>query len=498
MGKPNQPGWFQRISRKFVLSTTGWWTSGGSSGGEYGSGQTGSRHRSRIPGGMPSDNREELRPQTRQQILKRSRHLSKNSGFPVEMASLMRVYAIGEGMRPQAMTESEDWNNLAEEYAANAARRPEITGRFTMAEVQGMVSQAIDFDGEIFALKTRDKFDVPKIQLLETHRISTITDDKKRLYDGIEYDAVGRPKWYHLIVPEPGRRFSTKTRRIPARSMLHIYDPTRISAARALPPGQAGLLHSQDKLETIALMKHKVKDHAEKSLVLKSDRARALEDGDFAVDSEADEYASQPTDEQAVSDALGGRTLRINADEELKALESESPHAAFFELVKWLETDESGGQLPYEVVRNGKDIGGANIRLVVSKADRKIKCRQQIIETRLMQPWWFYVIGDAIDIRELAPEQNWHRSRCSTTKRITVDAGREAQANREDVILGPKLISEDVSERGGDFDEWLRMRAMEARKIMTAAGIAETEPIPVEMLWNPNPSGSALNENQSP
>lgn len=478
----NLPGWFQKAARRVGVSITPIKPKS-----EYGSGQTSSRKRQRIPGGQPRDGKKELANGTRTQIVKRSRHIGQNSGFSEENADLMDIYAIGAGMRPQATTEDADWNGEAELLFNDWSRRPEITGQFSLGECQTLISRAIDRDGEVFILKTRDRFGVPRIQLLETHRISNETDAKKRIYDGIQYDRNGRPRFYLLIVDDDANPYRPKTRKIRAASILHIFEPRIISGSRALPPGQQGLLGLQDSIETSSLMSQKVKDYAEKSMVLKSDRADALADGDIGFDSE--DQPPQQTDEQAVSDALGGRSLRINADESLDVLTSQEPHANFHAHLEYLEREASGGRLPFEFTRNSKDIGGASIRMITSKVGRKIERRQGIIQGRGLNPLWFFVIGDAIDEgitpRELAPVPGWHRVGWTPTKSITVDAGRESQANREDIIAGIKPIGVEQAERGSDFDEWLAIKTTEARKIMTAAGIAESEPIPLELIYNP-------------
>ena len=459
----------------------------------YESGQGHSPRRGPVPGSNPRDGREELTSGTRQQIVKASRHVGQNYGYKEENAQLFQIYAVGEGMRPQATTENKDWNDEAEGIFNDWARNPDITGRFNLTLLQHLWSRAIDFDGEIFVIKTRDRFDVPRLQTLETHRFSTKTDAKKRLYDGIEYNAVSGPRWYHLLKQDPKNRFSMDTRRVPAGSIIHIYDPTSVSLSRQPPSGQHGLNYGRDVLELNALMTHKVKDHAGKSMVLTSDRPNAAEDSDLNLNSE--DLSDLRSDADAIAKQVGGEIIDLYTNEDLKAMQSAEPHANFHNHIEHLERDQGG--MGYELVRNAKDLGGATVRLFVSKAGRKINHRQMILE-RANNAVWFFIIGNAINSGELAPMPRWHLPTWTRTKSITVDAGREAQANREALILGSKLLSAEVSEHGGDFDEHIKRRAMEARKIMQAAGIPDTEPIPIDMIWNPGgtaPESALISEN---
>ena len=92
------------------------------------------------------------------------------------------------------------------------------------------------------------------------------------------------------------------------------------------------------------------------------------------------------------------------------------------------------------------------------------------------------MIGDAIDRGELEPMKGWNRVRFVTPRRITVDAGREAQQNRADVETGLKTLEEHFAELGQDFDEQLEIRAQNAKRIVDAAA---KYGVPVEMLYKP-------------
>jgi hypothetical protein len=52
--------------------------------------------------------------------------------------------------------------------------------------------------------------------------------------------------------------------------------------------------------------------------------------------------------------------------------------------------------IPFEFAADSSKIGGAGVRLIVAKADRRFSFRQMILESRLIKPVWAYVIGDAI------------------------------------------------------------------------------------------------------
>jgi hypothetical protein len=60
----------------------------------------------------------------------------------------------------------------------------------------------------------------------------------------------------------------------------------------------------------------------------------------------------------------------------------------------------------------------------------------------------------------------WQRVDFGTEKRVTVDAGREANANRMDIEFGLKTLTDDYAERGLDFKTEARKRARDIKILM--------------------------------
>jgi capsid protein len=121
----------------------------------------------------------------------------------------------------------------------------------------------------------------------------------------------------------------------------------------------------------------------------------------------------------------------------------------------------------------------------VAKADRRFSYRQLILIQRFLKPTWGWVIGDAIDRGELEPMKGWNKVTWVTPRRITVDAGREAQQNRADVETGLKTLEDHYAELGMDFQEELEKRGQNAKEILE---IAKRYGVPPEMLYKPQGS----------
>jgi lambda family phage portal protein len=433
-----------------------------------------SPRRGQVPGAAPTDTKKELTSHTRRELVRRSRYLNRNSGFSREMVADMAIYSTGDGIRPQPQSDDADWNKAAEAYFARWAARAEITRRFSFEECQYLVCRGLDVDGEYFCLKVRDGLGLPRLQLVESHRIGDTLGSAETV-DGIKLDAFGAPVAYRLILDD------NATRDVPANAVMHIFEPESASGVRQPPTLQHSINHILDEMEMLALEKHAVKDNADIARILKRESGSLDESGDFSV--ETGEQPNAASDASLLQRIVGGKLVALKPGESLDSFQSNRPSPVFTGFLEHLKRDSAAGMLPYEFVLDASNIGGAGVRLIVAKADRRFSYRQMILIQRLLQPTWGYVIGDAIDRGELAPVKGWNKVGWVCPRRVTVDAGREAQQNRADVETGLKTLSDHYSELGMDFREELERRAQDAKAIMEAAA---KYGVPVEMLYRPS------------
>jgi capsid protein len=434
--------------------------------------------RGSVPGAAPTDSRNELTSTVRTELVRKSRYMHKNSGFVRELVANMAIYSTGDGIRVQAQSPEPEWNRAAEAYFALWSARCEVTRRFSFEECQALVCRGMDIDGEYFIHKTRDGDGEPRIQLLESHRIGDLFGSQETV-DGVGLDPFGAPLFYRVIED------SGKARDMSADSILHIHEPEWAGGVRAHPTIQHSINHVLDEMELLALEKHAVKDNADVSRILKTARGEIDDNGDFVVG--ASGPANEASDPVSLQKIVGGKLVALKPDESLESFQSNRPSPTFTGFLEHLRRDSALGMIPFEFAADSSKIGGAGVRLIVAKADRRFSFRQMILERRLIRPVWTYVIGDAISRGLLPPIEGWWKICTVPPKRVTVDAGREAQQNRADVEMGLKTLSDHFQELGADFGEEIERRASDAKLILETA---EKYGVPVEMLWKP--TGSAL------
>lgn len=442
-----------------------------------------SSRRSRVPGAAPTDAKKELTPYARRELVRKSRYLNKNSGFAREVVGDMAIYSTGDGIRPQAQTEDPEWNRAAEEYFKRWSSRPEVTNRFSFEECQNLVCRGVDVDGEYFVLKIRDRFGRARIQLVESHRVGSGADDTESI-DGVLFDAFGAPLAYMI------QQDDSSYLPVYANAVMHIFEPEFASGARSHPTMQHSINHILDEMEMLALEKHAVKDNQDVSRIIKRESGTLEDDGDFRVSPDTGEAADQ-SDPTAIQRITGGKVLALKPGESMDSFQSNRPSPVFTGFLEHLKRDSSAGVLPYEFVLDSSKVGGAGVRLIVAKADRRFSYRQLILIQRFLKPSWGWVIGDAIDRGELVPMKSWNKVAWVTPRRVTTDAGREAESHRKDVEMGLLTFSDHFAEMGMDFREEIERRAQDAKEILE---MARRYGVPVDMLYRPSGTQSVAQQ----
>lgn len=410
--------------------------------------------RADVPGGFPTDAFLELDEHAQRELVRRVRYLAKNDGVARELVNCMQIYAVGDGITPQASTASDAWNAAAEEYFASWARFPEVTGKFTFAKLQKFVCRAFDVDGEIFAVKTEID-GVPKLQLVETQRVPLLSDEQWT--SGVRLDELGRPVAYRFDVGD-GKFVS-----VPADSVIHAFIAQTPFDVRGVPWLQHSVNNLIDATEFLALEKHAGKQSLELALVYKSDNPDKFDEDDSGLPSAASDPAEERTGAKSIYEVTGGKAVVLGTNEDVKTLMPARPSEAVVNFTKAVHRLSCDGAIPYEFALDSSTVGGAGVRLVVAKAARYFSERQTEIIDKFLDPVWKFVVGHAVASGALPAEPGWDRVEWVTPRSLTVDAGRDAAQERENVKSGLKTLTDYLAESGEDVRKFLRRRALEIR-----------------------------------
>lgn len=469
MAQPQKPNIFQRAVMAVTKRLLPRAYTGSFESAKY------SIHRTRVDAVMPADFRLELSEAARVELVRLSRWMVNNNGFYRQMVRDTSTYVIGDGIFLQALGGDSDWQTLVEAEWEAEMKQAEVTGRYSLLESLVLICEAMDVDGEIFAIKTI-KGGIPKYQLVESHRVQTPPNliGRPNIQEGIQFNEYGQPTFYY-ITGRDNKSFS----RIPAASMMHIYEPNRSTAIRAYPPHQHALNNLRDEMDLLSMEKVAAKDNSRVSRILKTNDP-SPDMGDVGLGEPTNRNPS--TDPAIISRTLGGVTAVLQPNEDLVGYTPSRPTPAFNGMIDHLRRDSSmGGGLPYEVLVSPAAVGGAAARFIVAKTNRYVSRRFASICNRFLTPWFEFWLGTKITRGDLPSARNWWKHEWQGSKPITVDAGREAANDRADLMMGIATPQEILQQYGKNYE---RVMVQKAKNLAFRNKVAEAYGIKPDALLN--------------
>lgn len=421
-----------------------------------------------------TDSRQDVDAYDRLRLLALSRRLFINN--PIIRASVneMARYSVGPGIRPQARSGDQAWDRRAEEYFAMFAESADVRGMLDFYELQSLASLAIDRDGDVFFILTRKRDGTPAVQVVEAHRCGTPRDaDQKLVIDGVQADAAGRPLKYYFSNDAENKIFKA----IAADSVIHMFEPDRPDQFRGYPRTAVALIPMLDRDEVLRMEMQGVKAATSLGMVITNNTGSAQ--GGFFGSS------THNTGDAITSETIysGGGIARLKPGESVQTFSLTRPNEkldAFLD--QYIRAASIGMGLPYEFVWNSERLAGTAQRFTLAKAQRRFEERQRLIINRLCSRIWRYVIAAGIESGELPRSEGWKNVVWQTPRKLTVDAGRESQAIREEYKLGFTNLADVIGADGSDWQEVINQKISETKFIQDRCAEEGIDPSTIQLL----------------
>lgn len=416
-----------------------------------------SRKRPVIYGAHARDSRLDLNEATRTELLKLARHMYRNVGLIKGAVDSIATYSIGPGLRPQYRGTDQEFGRLCEEYWRDmVAPSPEVTGRMTWTDMLLTLSRSIDVDGDVFVVMTEKG----KLQIVEGHRVCE--GDDYGTADGVFLGKLGEPTAYLIQTGELYRKLGAET-------VIHLMELERPDQIRGGSSLARALNHVRDLKMLGEFEKDALKLQGSIAAVITTNEGSELagQGGFFGTVQAQDSGENTIAREEITSSAT---IPRLAAGEKIEMIGPNRPHAGFEPFAKFLIRDVAMGLgLPVEFVYDPASVGGAGMRFIVAKAQRRFEQRQRLLIDRFCNRAWRYFIGGAIANGDLPAVEDYAKVTWQTPKSLTVDAGREAQQAREDYKAGLSSLQDYFGELGQDWEEQVRQIAKE-REFIASIG----------------------------
>jgi len=379
-----------------------------------------------------------------------------------------------------------DANNAAHaDYFVQASKVLNVAGG-DLDEDLDLTSKAIDVDGDIGFLLCETDSAFPQYQIWQGHRIGsgvgivdgsavsfiTQTPDGDtvtvagKIYDGVILDDVMRPVGFRLLVDELGN-----FQDVPAWNFIWLGERSRTDEGRTMTNLVHALENGQDRMEIIGIEKDGLKVTSTPGLVLYTDEAddmlgmeipavnRVAVAGDQCAPGNGN-HIPPPMSREALR---AGMIVRRSKGDKLESHQVNRPNPALKEFDEVLAAPIAQGMgLPLGFVYRPEDLKGAAMKLVTAKAKRRFSKRQRLLIRRLLNRLYFWIISKGIKLGDIPQTREPWRVKWQVTQSIVVDAGREAMQDRADIWAGHRTLQEDAAERGMDWKQIKRQKAIEA------------------------------------
>lgn len=417
------------------------------------------------------DTWEMIKAWDRTRALSQSRFVFANIGWVRGAVLALKRYSVGSGITPQWQTGNESWNKRAEEFWHEWVKIADATGRHTFNELLGMACVGIDVDGDAGFILGKTDTGFPKVRLIEGHRIGSSTDLGGNWRDGVLLDSLGRPIKYR--VNNGASQFDSDFIDLSAADFIHLFEPTSASQYRGIPTITHGINDARDLRDILTLEKKGTKSSLAVSLVdyrMDGDDSGLLGD----ADTESGDIPREKLD--------GGLVLSRRVGESVQSLQSARPTQGIGEFEKLLVRSVALGMgLPPEFVYDPTLSRAAASRMIAAQAQRRFAERQNLIVEKVLNRLAFWVVSVAVKRGDIPPSPEAYRIHWQMPPALTVDAGREAQSNREDIKVGLRTLAEDFGERGIDWRDAMEQRAIEYKEV---EAMAKKYGIPPEAILN--------------
>jgi capsid protein len=425
------------------------------------------------------DIKKEITPYDFRLLLALSRSLYMNLGIPRGAIADKAVYAVGRAWAPVHTGADKAWGKratqwLAEEWYGSC----DMAGpMFDFATSLCVGSIAIDRDGDFGILLTKDKSGWPMFQMISANRLWSEPGAKAAagtFWDkGILFSNEGTPLKYRIKNNERSES-SEDFMDVPASSFIHIFDPEWFSQGRGIPAFTHAILDLGDYQEVQNFEKVAVKVCSALTLI------ETNEDGTADTGSlkNAGEHPVNTEFKKELMENGLIRYLKAGSGAKIEPFKSERPTTATTEFLdRLIRGALVGVGWPYELLWDAKNARGANIRAIVARAARTVEDRQDTLRYAARRMVG-YAVATAIKKGILPFSEDWWKWNFTMPPHISVDAGYDAQADREDYKMGLKNLSQILGKFGIDVEEHLRQRAAEkvlAREIASENGMSEAE-----------------------
>lgn len=429
---------------------------------------------------VKNDDIDRLIPATdRKTLMSLSNRLTMNMGVLSAVVGQKADWTVGEAWLPSYQGPDADNGKIVAKFIRDFwFPQCEVRGgMFDWWKMLELSSIGIDVLGGQFLVMILGKDGFPRIQMIPYHRCESAWDgfgtgtvkggewDGYRVSDGIIYYSSGRPAAYNFNIGKDGEK---KYIQVPAKDVIHLYDPRRSEQERGFP----SFSHA---LESMKMALGSIEDERIRTSIIS--RLHLLiynESGGPDIDEPSfDQPAKVDGQSQLATQHFpGGIRYMMDGKERMESIKHDNPGPTYESFQDRLFRDAIiGAEWSYNVWKGSGQ--GTDARAEVVKCRRAVVRRYGILwhAARRIIPWVYSVFQAQGRVPKLQNPFAWDFSRPA---RLSVDDGREVKMELDQLRAGSMNLEELLAARGIAEDDFLESRARSAfNRKLKALKVAE-------------------------
>jgi len=395
----------------------------------------------------------------RYSLIRAARDLADN--FPPVRSLLLKFATYVSGrIAYQARTGDREADTAIERYWQKWCNDCDFLGRHNFTTLLQLAVTAMLRDGDCGFIIVRDREDL-KLQSVEADRIGSPYDqtDTDKYIGGINVDDYGRPVSYTIFTRTINNQYVSPTN-IVAKEFIHLFDAARLDEYRGRSAFATALNATRDLQEAIKAEVQAIKYASYQSGVITTESG-AADAGDYFARGNSNDQG-----QVARLQSLDPGTVNyLSAGEKMEMFKSDRPTGAFGEFIRLVQAHICMAVgLPYGFAFDA-DKSGPMARMEAAMAERTFLRWRGLLEGQFLNRIKNVILLDAAS-RGLIPDSEYLLDgRWCWPAKVSIDYGREANADIALWKAGLKTAGQIYSDMGEDYEEALRARAKEANMI---------------------------------
>ena len=396
----------------------------------------------------------------RYKLIRAARDLADN--FPPVRSLLLKfaTYVAGR-LSYQARTGDKELDEQVERYWAKWCRECDFLRRHDFTSLLQLAVMAILRDGDCGFIIVRDS-DQLKLQSVEADRIGSPYNrliDSDAYIGGIMLDEFGRPDKYQIFVRTINNQYIEPTD-IDANEFIHLFDATRLDEYRGRSAFATALNAARDLQETLKAEVQAIKFASYQTGIITTENGSADASDYFATSTRNDLGQTEK-----LSNIDPGAIQYLSPGEKMEMFKNDRPGGAFGEFVRLIQSHIAMAVgLPYGFAFDA-DKSGPMARMEAAMAERTFARWRGLLESQFLNRIKNIVLLDAAARGEIDDSEYLLDGRWCWPAKVSIDYGREANADIALWKAGLKTAGQIYSDAGEDYEEALRARAKEAAMI---------------------------------